>query len=150
MWAIGVARTPIPKDQWPLETVEIEGTPAHYSVARGRRPVNHFQIEPAVNFRNNNGRGFQAPWPRNGVSKIVISARRFSVLRGIQRSENIRETKPFKNSFDTNAWEINPRAALRFRGQIDHAIDMPRSQLLAAASEFSKNPPHEAPGESHR
>src|ERR1700693_4723051 len=118
MWAIGVAGTPIPKDQWPMDTVEIKGTPSHYSVALGRRPVNHFQIEPAVNFRNHNGSGFQAPWPRNGVSKIVISARRFTVLRGILHGENIRETKPVKNSFDTNPWKVNPRAALRFRGQI--------------------------------
>jgi hypothetical protein len=95
-----------------LDTVEIEGTPAHYSVARGRRPVNHFQIEPAVNFRNNNGSGFQAPWPRNGVSKIAISAHRFTVLRGIQHSENTRETEPVKNSFNANSGEVNPRAAL--------------------------------------
>ena len=144
MWSIGVPRTPVPKDQRPLDTVEIEGTPAHYSVARGRRPVNHFQIEPAVNFRNNNGSAFQAPWPRNGVRKIAILARRFTVLRGIGRSGNTRETKPVKNSFDTNTWKVNPRAALRFRGQINHAIDVPRSQLLAAASEFSKNPPRQA------
>ncbi len=146
MWAIGVARTPVPKDQWPLDTVEIEGTPAHYSVALGRRPVNHFQIEPAVNFRNNNGSGFQAPWPRNGISKIAISARRFTVLLTIQCNKSTGETKPVKNSFDTNPREVNPRAALRFRGQIDHAIDMPRSQLLTAASEFGKNPPYQAPG----
>jgi hypothetical protein len=63
MWAIRVAGMPIPKNQWPLDTVEIKGTPSHYSVALGRRPVNHFQIEPAVNFRNNNGSGFPAPWP---------------------------------------------------------------------------------------
>jgi len=137
---------PIPKDQWPSDTVEIKSTPAHYSVALGRRPVNHFQIEPAVNFRNNNGSGFQATWPRNGVSKIAISARFFDVLRGIQRCGNIRETKPVKNSLDANSWEINPRAALRIRGQIHHAIDMPRSQLLAAASDFGKNPPYQAAG----
>src|ERR1700674_5896254 len=104
MWAIGVAGTPIPKDQWPLDTVEIKGAPTHYSVARGRRPVNHFQIEPAVNFRNNNGSGFQPPWPRNGVSKIAISAGRFTNLRGIRRCGNICEKKPVKNSFDANTW----------------------------------------------
>ena len=142
--------TPIPKDHWPLDTVEIEGTPAHYSVAPSRRPVNHFQIEPAMNFRNNNGSGFQTLWPRNGISKIAILARRFTALWGIGHSKNIREIKPVKNSLNTNSGEIDPRAALRFRGQINHAINMPRSQLLAAASEFSKNPPHEAPGESHR
>jgi hypothetical protein len=146
MWAIGVPRAPIPKDQRPSDAIEIKGTPAHYSVAPGRRPVNHFQIDPAVNFRNNNGSGFQAPRLRNGVGKIAILAHRFNVLLGFRRSESICKTKPVKNSFDANPREVNPRAALRSRGQINHAIDMPRSQPLAAASEFGKNPPHQAPG----
>ena len=146
MWAIGVAGTPIPQDQWPLDTVEIQGTPAHYSVAPGWGPVNHFQIEAAVNFRNNNGSQFHALWPRYGVSKIAILARFIAVLRGIQSRENARETQPVKYSFDTNSGEIDPRAALRSCGQINYVIDMPRSQLLAAPSEFCKNPPHQAPG----
>ena len=150
MWAIGVARTPIPKDQWPLDAVEIKSTPAHYSVARGRRPVNHFQIEAAVNFRNNNGSGFQTARPQNRISKIAIFSRFFAVLGRILCCGNIRETEPVKNSLDANSRKINPRAALRFRGQIDHAIDMPRSQLLAAAPEFGKNPPYQAPGKGHR
>src|SRR5580700_5130279 len=144
MRAVGVASTPIPDDQWPLDAIEIKGTPSHYSVALGRRPVNHFQIEAAVNFRNNNGSGFQAPQPRNAVSKIAIRARRSTVLRGAQCRENTRETKPVKNSFDTNSREVNPRAALRFCGQVHHGVDMPRSQLLSAASKFGKNPPHQA------
>ena len=149
MWAIGVAGTPIPKDQWPMDTVEIKGTPSHYSVALGRRPVNHFQIEPAVNFRNNNGGGFHACRPRNSVCKIAILARVFAVLQRIQRRRNIRETKPVKNSLDANSGQIDLRAALRFRGQIHNAIDMPRSQLLAAASEIRKNPAHQAASQSH-
>ena len=42
-----------------MDTIEIKGTPAPYSVALGRRPVNHFQVDPAVNFRNHNARGIQ-------------------------------------------------------------------------------------------
>src|SRR5260221_5924492 len=122
MWAIGVTRTPIPKDQRPLNTVEIKGTPAHYSVALGRRPVNHFQIEPTVNFRNNNGGGFLATRLRDGVCKIVILACFFPVSRGIRQSENTLETKPVKNSFDADPGQVNPRAAFRFRGQINHGI----------------------------
>src|ERR1700693_583474 len=121
MWAIGVAGTPIPKDQWPMDTVEIKSTPSHYSVALDRRPVNHFQIEPAVNFRNNNGSGFHACWPRKGVCKIAILWRPFGVVRGIQRRRNIRETKPVKNSLDANSGQIDLRAALRFCGQIHNA-----------------------------
>ena len=146
---VGVARTPISEDQWPLDAVEIKGTPTHYSVALARRPVNHFQIDAAVNFRNNNGSGFQWSWPRNGVSKIAISARHCAVLRGIRRCENTRETEPVKNSLDTNPRQVNLRAALRFCGQINHEVDVPRSQLLAAASELGKNPTYQAPGKSH-
>ena len=87
-----------------MNAIEIKSTPAHYSVALGRRPVNHFQTEAAANFRNNNGSGFQAPWPRNAISKIAISARRFIVLRDIQPSESIRETKPIENAFHANPW----------------------------------------------
>src|SRR5271169_6862338 len=108
MWAIGVSRTPVPKNQWPLDAVEVEGTPALYSVARGRRPVNHFQIEPAVNFRNNNGSGFQSPEPRNGVRKIAIWPRRFPALRGNLRSEYACETKPVKNSFHADTRQVDP------------------------------------------
>ena len=139
---------PIPKDQRPSNTVEIKSTPSHYSVARGRRPVNHFQIEPAVNFRNNNGSGFHACGPRKGVCKIAILARAFGIARIIHRRRNIRETKPVKNSLDANSRQIDPRAALRFCGQIHNAVDVPRSQLLAAASEFGKNPAHQTAGQA--
>ena len=141
---------PIPKDQWPMDTIEIKSTPSHYSVARGRRPVNHFQIEPAVNFRNNNGSGFHACRPRKGVCKIAILPRAFGIARRIQRRGNICESKPVKNSLDANSRQIDPRTALRFSGQIHNAVDMPRSQLLAAASEFGKNPANQAASQSHR
>src|SRR5271169_4734394 len=98
MRAVGVTRSPIPEDQGPLDAIEIKGTPTHYSVALGWRPVNHFQIEPAVNFRNNNGSGFQAPWSRKGVSKIAIWISFLAVSRGTESAKNTRETKPVKNS----------------------------------------------------
>ena len=104
MWAIGVAGTPIPKDQWPLDTVEIKGTPAHYSVALGRRPVNHFQIEPAVNFRNNNGSGFQALQAAKRCKQNRNFGATFSPSCAVSSAaRNIRETKPVKNSLDANS-----------------------------------------------
>src|ERR1700722_20394471 len=78
--AVRVAWTPISEDQWPLDTIKIKGTPAHYSVALGRRPVNYFQIEAAANFCNHNGSGFPAAGLRNAVGKITIFARRFGIL----------------------------------------------------------------------
>src|SRR5579863_10433637 len=149
MRTIGVAGTPISKDQWPLDAIEVKGTPALYSVARGHRPVNPFQIEAAMNFRNDNGRGFLVRGPRNRIGKMTILPRHFAVVRGIQRSGNSRKTKSVENSFDANPREIDPCAALRLRGQIDYGVDMPRSQLLAAASEFSKNAPRQPSSECH-
>ena len=115
---------PISKDQRPLDAVEIKGTPALYSVALGRRPVNHFQIEPAVNFRNDNGRGLRTSWSQNRVRKIAISAHFIAAFRATLRCQNTCETKPVKNSFDTSPREINPRAALRLNGQVNYRVDM--------------------------
>jgi hypothetical protein len=130
-----------------LDAVEVKGTPAHYSVALGRRPVNLFQIEPAVNFRNYNGRGLQAPGPQNRICKITILAHFSGAWRGLRRGGNIRKTKPVENSFDADPGEINPGAALRLNGQIEDGIHMARSQLLAAASEFSKDAPNKPASE---
>ena len=149
MRTVRVAWTPISEDEWPLDAVEIKGTPAQYSVALGRRPVNQFLIDAALNFRNHNGRGFQPPRPRNRVSKITILPRRLTVLHDIHRGEGARETKPVKNSLDANARKVNLRAALRFRGEIENGVDMAGSQLFAAASQFGKNPPHQASRQSH-
>ena len=103
MRAVGVTRSPIPEDQWPLDTVEIKGTPIHYSVALGRRPVNHFQVEAALNFRNNNGSGFPSPRLRNTVGEIAVSACCFPFSRGIRSRGNASEAKPVKNSFDKDS-----------------------------------------------
>src|SRR4029077_19970552 len=116
-------------------------------VALARRPVNLFQIEPPVNFRNYNGRGLQAPWLQNRVSKLTILPLFSGVWRGFPRGGNIRKTKPVKNSFDTDPGEINPGAALRLNGQIEDGVHMARSQLLAAASKFSKDAPDQPASE---
>jgi hypothetical protein len=107
-----------------LDAVEVKGTPAQYSVALRRRPVNHFQIEPAVNFRNYNGRGFRVSWSQNRVREIAISARLNADIRRIQCRRDTCETQPVKNSFDTNPREIDLRAALRLNGQVNHGVDM--------------------------
>src|SRR5580700_4725633 len=100
MWAIGVSGTPISKDQWPMDTIEIKGTPAEYSVALGRRPVNHFQVDPAVNFRNHNACRIATLRPRNGVSKIEFFPVFIAASRGVSRDGNFGEPKPVKNSLD--------------------------------------------------
>jgi hypothetical protein len=58
-----------------MNLVKIQGTPVKYSVAPGRRPVNPFQIEAAVNFRNNNGRRLQRLGARNSVGEVIARAR---------------------------------------------------------------------------
>src|SRR5579872_1548038 len=139
MWAIGVSGTPISKDQWPVDTIEIKGTPAHYSVALGCGPVNHFQVDPALNFPNHNAGRIAVFRARNGVRKVESLPDFAAVPRGILRRGNISEPQPVKNSLDTDSRKIVSGPALRFRSQIDHAVDVARSQLLAAAVQFSKN-----------
>src|ERR1700752_815420 len=106
MRAVGVARTPVPQDQWPAHTVKIKGTPPRYSVALDRRPVNQFQVEPALNFGNDNRRGLGGTWWRNRVREIE--------LRGgflARSSGGVRKHEPVENSLDANSGELNSRAA---------------------------------------
>src|ERR1700685_1488747 len=106
MWAIGVARTPIPKNQWPVNTVEVEGTPTHHSVALGRWPVNHFQTEAAVNFRNHNGNRVPAVGAQNGVRKIAIFLGFSTTIPARSFCQNFCECKAIKNSFHANSGQI--------------------------------------------
>src|SRR3977135_1617875 len=67
---IRITRTPVPENQWPAEPVEVECVPPCCSFARHRRPVNDFQGEPAVNFRDNNTRGFRRARGSNRVFEL--------------------------------------------------------------------------------
>ena len=134
MWAIGVAGTPIPEDQWPSDTIEIKGTPAHYSVALGRRPVNYFQIEAPANFRNHNGSGFAAAGLRNAVGKITIFACRFTILCCIARVENFVICKAaFEKAlfvYPEDHLEMRPGCAGHYRRREDRRIRQDQLTLL--------------------
>src|ERR1700752_677025 len=145
MRAVGVARTPVPQDQWPAHTVKIKGTPPRYSVALDRRPVNQFQVEPTLNFGNDNRRGLGGTWWRNRVRETAILERLLAGSFG-----GVREHEPVENSLDANSGELNSRAALRFRGEVKDGTNMASGQLLAAASEVRKDPPYEAARGAHR
>ena len=87
-----------------MDTIEIKGTPAHYSVARGRRPVNHFQIEPAVNFRNNNGSGFQTlPAAKRCTQNRDFAACFRRLAQNPTHAATFVKAKPVKNSLDANS-----------------------------------------------
>ena len=92
----------------------------------------------------------RAPKRSGGQWRIQIVGRRdrfAPIFSAPAVRRNGRKHEPVEQALHEHSGKLDPRATLGFRGQMKYVLDVPGGQLLTAAAQLKKDPPHQAPGQ---
>src|SRR5258706_15493296 len=86
----------------------------------------------------------------DGIFKLEPCQILFAIFSKSPVRSSARKHQPVEPSLHEHARKLDPRATLRFRGQMEYILDMTRGQLLTTSTQLKNNSPHESSSERER